>query len=118
MTREGVCKAFQLSPELFDSLQAAEVLQPGEDGMFEFADVAAGLFNYGVRRARTADEKLAAVAGALNDALPALQRLSTLADNAELEGEARERVTSELATFFNAFAGLMTRATAALQGNE
>lgn len=118
MTREGVCKAFQLSPELFDSLEAAEVLQPGEDGMFELADVAAALFNYGVRRARAADEKLAAVAGALNDALPALQRLSTLADQAELEGEARERVTGELATFFNAFAGLMTRATAALQGNE
>ena len=55
---------------------------------------------------------------ALNDALPALQRLSTLPDHAALEGEPRERVTAELSTFFNAFAGLMARATAALQAKE
>jgi hypothetical protein len=118
MTREGVCKAFQLSPELLASLEAGGVLSPGEDGTFELADVAAALFNYGTQRARAADEKLAAVAGALNDALPALQRLSTLPDHAGLEGEARERVTMELATFFNGFAGLMARATAALQEKE
>ena len=118
MTREGVCKAFGLSPELLATLESAEVLRPGEDGAFEFADVAAALFNYGVQRARAADEKLAAVGSALNDALPALQRLSTLADHAALEGEPRERVTAELSTFFNAFAALMARATAALQGKE
>ena len=55
---------------------------------------------------------------ALNDALPALQRLSTLPDHAALDGEPRERVTAELSTFFNAFAGLMARATAALQAKE
>jgi hypothetical protein len=77
--------------------------------------VAAALFSYGIRRAQDADKKLAAVAGALNDALPALERLSTLPDHAKLDGEARERATAELATFFNSFAGLMARATAALQ---
>jgi hypothetical protein len=118
MTREGVCKAFGLSPELFEALESAEVLKPGEDGAFELADVAAALFNYGIQRARAADEKLAAVASALNDALPALQRLSTLPDHAALEGAPRERATAELSTFFNAFAGLMARATAALQGKE
>ena len=118
MTREGICKAFHLSPELLEVLEAGGILRAGEDGAFELVDVAAGLFNYGVRRARNADEKLAAVAGALNDALPALQRLSTLADNAALEGEARDRVTEELAAFFNSFAGLMSRATAALQERE
>lgn len=118
MTREGICKAFQLSPDLLASLEAGGVLTPSEDGAFEFADVAAALFNYGIQRARAADEKLAAVAGALNDALPALQRLSTLPDHAELEGDVRERVTQELATFFNGFARLMARATAALQEKE
>ena len=118
MTREGVCKAFQLSPELLASLESGGVLKPGEDGAFELADVAAALFKYGIRRAQAADEKLAAVGTALNDALPALQRLSTLPDHAELQGDARERVTMELATFFNSFAGLMARATAALQEKE
>src|SRR5215213_5120946 len=96
MTREGVCKAFGLSPELLEALESNAVLRPGEDGAFELSDVAA----------------------ALNDALPALQRLSTLPDHAALEGEPRERVTAELSTFFNAFAGLMARATAALQAKE
>lgn len=98
------------------ALEADGVLKAGEDATFDLADVAAALFNDGIQRARAADEKLAAVGSALNDALPALQRLSTLAETAELEGEARQRVTAELATFFNAFAGLMARATAALQG--
>jgi hypothetical protein len=118
MTREGICKAFQLSPDLLASLEAGGVLTPAEDGAFELAEVAAALFNYGIQRARAADEKLAAVASALNDALPALQRLSTLPDHAALEGEPRERVTAELSTFFNAFAGLMARATTALQAKE
>jgi hypothetical protein len=118
MTREGVSKAFGLSPELLEALESGGVLQAGEDGAFELSDVAAALFNYGIERARAADEKLTAVAAALNDALPALQRLSTLPDHAALEGEARERATAELSTFFNAFAGLMSRATAALQGKE
>jgi hypothetical protein len=117
MTREGVCKAFGLSPELLEALELS-ALRPGEDGAFELSDVAAALFSYGIQRARAADEKLAAVASALNDALPALQRLSTLPDHAALEGEPRERVTAELSTFFNAFAGLMARATAALQAKE
>src|SRR3954471_18716360 len=92
MTREGVCKAFGLSPELLEALESSAVLRPGEDGALELSDVAAGLFSYGIPRAKAPDEKLAAVASALNDALPALQRLSTLPDHAALEGEPRERV--------------------------
>jgi hypothetical protein len=116
LTREGVCRAFSLSPDLLAALEADGVLNAGEDATFDLADVAAALFNYGMQRARGADEKLAAVASALNDALPALQRLSTLAETTQLQGEVRDRVTAELSTFFTAFAGLMSRATAALQG--
>ncbi|HEX8165554.1 MAG TPA: hypothetical protein VF601_07165, partial [Beijerinckiaceae bacterium] len=65
MTREGVCKAFGLTPELLEALESAGVLKPAEDGAFELADVAAALCNYGIARARAADEKLAAVGGAL-----------------------------------------------------
>jgi hypothetical protein len=64
MTREGVCKAFGLSPELLEALESSAVLRPGEDGAFELSDVAAALFTYGIQRARAADEKLAAGIGA------------------------------------------------------
>lgn len=115
LTRDGVCRAYNLAPDVLEALEAEGVVKPEEDGTFDLADVAAALFNYGIRRSRGADEKVAAVAAALHDTLPALQRLSTLADAAQLEGDARERVTAELSAFFNAFAGLMSRATAALQ---
>ena len=118
LTRDGLSKAFNLAPERIEALESAEVLTAGDDGCFDLTEVAAALFGYGLQRAHAADEKLAAVASALNDALPALHRLSTLADHAKLEGEIRERVTAELSTFFNAFAGLMGRATAALQKNQ
>jgi hypothetical protein len=98
-----------------EALEKAEVLAPGENGTFDLTSVAAALFNYGMGRARAADEKLAAVANALNETLPALQRLATLPDHAELEGEARNRATMELSTFFNAFSSLLARATEALK---
>ena len=71
--------------------------------------------NYGMARARAADEKLTAVAGALNRALPALQRLSTLPDAVNLQGDARQRVTVELSAFFTAFSEILVQATEALQ---
>jgi hypothetical protein len=118
LTREGVGRAFRLSPELLQALEEAGVLEAGEDGLFDLAVVAASLFNHGMARAKAADEKLAAVAGALNGALPALQRLSRLPDAAELEGEPRQRVMLELSAFFTAFSGLLAQATEALQEDE
>lgn len=115
LTREGVCRAFNLRPELLEALERGGVLRPGEDGVFDVADVAAALFNYGINRAKAADEKLAAVAHALNDALPALQRLATLPEAEELTGEAKNKVTVELSTFFSAFSGLLSKATEALK---
>jgi thiamine biosynthesis lipoprotein ApbE len=115
MTRDEVAKAFRLSPDLIDALEEAGVLTAGADGQFDLAVVAGSLFNYGMARARAADEKLTAVAGALNQALPALQRLSTLPDAAKLQGDVRQRVTLELSAFFTAFSELLVRATEALQ---
>lgn len=117
LTREGVTKTFGLSPETLAQLEAAGVLQAGDDNLFDLAGVAAALFRFGLDRAALADRKVAAVAQAIGDVLPALQRLAELADRAGLQGEARERVTAELSAFFNGFAGLMTRAQAALEGN-
>jgi hypothetical protein len=54
-----VCRAFNLRPELLEALERGGVLRPGEDGVFDVADVAAALFNYGINRAKAADEKLA-----------------------------------------------------------
>ena len=118
LTREGVGRAFHLSPELVQALEEAGILEAGPDGLFDLAVVAASLFNHGMARAKASDEKLAAVAAALNGALPALQRLSTLPDAAQLEGEPRQRVVLELSVFFTAFSKLLARATDALQENE
>ncbi len=117
LTREGICRAFNLPSQLMEALEKAGVLTAGEDETFDLTDVAAALFTYGMGRARAADEKLAAVANALNETLPALQRLATLPDNAALEGDARERVTVELSTFFNAFSSLLAKATEVLRAD-
>ena len=103
-------------PESFDvtTLTGGSVLRPGEDGTFELSDVAAALFSYGIQRARAADEKLAAVASALFPPSSACRRSPTM----RRSRASRARVTAELSTFFNAFAGLMARATAALQAKE
>lgn len=118
LTREGVCRAFNLRPELLEALEGGGVVAPGEDGAFDVADVAAALFNYGINRAKAADEKLAAVAHALNDTMPALQRLATLPEAPELEGEAKNKVTVELSAFFSAFSALLSKATEALKSEE
>jgi len=118
LTRDGIMRAFQLSADLVQSLEEAQIIRPDTDGMFDLAEVAAGLFNYGIQQGRDASLKLAEVGSALNDTLPALKRLATLPDNLKLEGEVRDKVTAELAVFFTAFSGLLTRATEALQADS
>lgn len=114
LTREGVCRTFKLSPEALEQLEQTGVLAPDADNMFDVAGVAAALFHFGMSRAAEADRKLAAVGKALQEVLPALQRLAGLADHLHLEGEAREKVMGELSAFFNAFASLLSQATAVL----
>ncbi len=111
-------KAFGLSPELFEALQAAEVLKPEADGSFDLASVAANLFNYGMANARTANERLLAAASALNETLPALQRLSELPHHEDLDDAARGAVTRELSQFFEVFSKALGRATEVLQSSD
>ena len=114
LTRDGVCHTFKISPEVFEALESAGVLAPEEDGLFDLPNVSGAIFRFGMNRADVADRKLAAVAAALQGVLPALERLSGLADRAGLEGEAAERAMAEVSAFITAFAGLMTEATAVL----
>ncbi len=106
----GAAAAFMLAGSLSSTpASAGDRLSPGG---------AAALFHFGLNRAAEADRKLAAVGAALQEVLPSLQRLAGLADHLALEGEVRERVTGELSEFFNAFAGLLTQATAVLREGE
>ncbi|HEX2552859.1 MAG TPA: hypothetical protein VHL98_04105 [Microvirga sp.] len=111
-------KAFGLSPELFEALHEAAVLKPEPDGAYDLASVAANLFNYGMANARTANQRLLAAASALNETLPALQRLSDLPHNDALDGPAREAVTRELSQFFEVFAKALGQATEVLQASD
>ena len=111
-------KAFGLSPELFAALQDAEVLKADADGSFDLATVAANLFNYGMANARTANERLLAAASALNETLPALQRLSELPHHGDLDDAARKVVTTELSQFFEVFAKALGQATESLQATD
>ncbi len=99
-------------------LEETKVLEPGPDGSFDLADVAARLFNYGMANARAANERLLAAATALSETLPALQRLSELPDHAELKGSVRERVTAELSQFFEVFSKALAQATQTLQSTD
>ena len=114
LTREGVCRTFKLSNETLEALERDGVLTPGPDNTFDVAGVAAAIFHFGMSRAVEAERKLGAVGAAIQEVLPALQRLSELPDHAALEGEVRDRVMVELSTFFTAFAGLLSRASATL----
>ena len=114
LTREGVCRTFGLSHEALEALEEQGVLAPDADNMFDLAGVAGAVFRFGLNQAAEAEQKLAAVAAALHDVLPALQRLSELPDRAMLDTWARDRVAVELSAFFNAFAELIARGSAAL----
>ena len=114
LTRDGVCRTFGLSHEALEALESQGVLTPDADHTFDLAGVAASLFHFGLGRAAQAEQKLAAVAAAIRDVLPALQRLSGLPDRAMLDVWARERVAVELSAFFAAFSELMARGSSAL----
>jgi hypothetical protein len=118
LTREEACEALAVTPELFSKLESGGNLKPGPDGRFEPLAVAAAALRYGFHQAEAADIKLSAVGAALADVKPALERLATLADRAELSGEAHTKVMVEIAAFFGAFADVMTRATAVLKEGE
>jgi len=114
LTREGVCRTFGLSHEALHALESQGVLAADADHTFDLAGVAAAVFQFGMIQAAEAEQKLAAVAAAIRDVLPALQRLSELPDHAALDGEVRDRVTVELSAFFTAFSELIARGSAAL----
>jgi predicted RNA-binding Zn ribbon-like protein len=116
LTREGVCRAFGLSPAVLKILEAQGVLKPDADHTFDLTEAAATLVRFGLGQAAQAERKLAAVSEALRAISPALQRLSELPDRAMLDAWARERVADELAAFFTAFAALLARSSAALDG--
>ena len=118
LTREGLCRAFGISHEVLDALEGQGVLTPDTDHTFDLAGAATALFQHGLGQAAEAERKLAAVASAIRDVLPALQQLSELSQRAALDGEARDRVTVELSAFFTAFATLIARGSAALDGSS
>lgn len=118
LTREGVCRTFGFSQETLRALESEGVLAPDADQTFDLTRAATALARHGMRRAAQAEEKLAAVAAALHDALPALQRLAELPDRAMLDAWAHERAKAELAAFFSAFSELIARGSAALDRPE
>ena len=118
LTREETLEALGLAPETVERVHAAGALVPGPDGLFDPLAVAGAAARYGEARAEAADRRLAAVAAAISDVRPALERLAGLAGHAGLEGDAHDRAMKEVAAFFTAFAQAMTRATAALQEDE
>ena len=81
-------------------------------------DLIAAAARHGEDRLEAADRRVAAVAAAISDVKPALERLAGLADRAELKGADHDRAMIEVAAFFNAFAQAMSRATAALNEDE
>jgi len=113
LTREGVCRAFGLSPAVLKVLEAQGVLEPDTDHTFDLTEAAAALVRFGLGQAAQAERKLAAVSEALRAISPALQRLSELPDRAMLDAWARERVADELPALFTAFATLLARSSAA-----
>ena len=115
LTREEACEALGIAPEWFDRLESGGALAADRDGRFDPLTVAAAAVRFGLQQAETADIKLSRVGAALADVKPALERLAVLADRAELAGDAHTRVMIEVAAFFNAFAEVMNRATAALK---
>ena len=118
LTREEACAALAIAPELLEKLERRAGIAAGGDGRFDPLAVAAAAVHYGLQQAEAAEIKLAAVGEALKDVKPALERLAGLPDRAELSGEAYNKVMMEVAAYFNAFAAVMNRATAALKGGE
>ncbi len=116
--REEILAALGMAPETFAKLESSGALAGDAEGLFDPLAVAAAAVRYGEERAAAADRRLAAVAAAISDVKPALERLAGLASRAELTGAEHDRAMVEVAAFFNAFAGAMTRATEALNADE
>ena len=118
LTRAEACEALSIAPELLDKLERSGALAADADGRLDPIALGAAAVRYGFGQAEAAQRKLAEVGAALSDVKPALERLATLADRAELTGDSQNRVMIEVAAFFNAFAGVMNRATATLRSGE
>ena len=118
LRRDELEQAFGLATETFGRLESAGALAAGDDSLYDPLAVAAACARYGEQRAEAADRRLAAVAAAISDVKPALERLAGLAGHAELKGADHDRAMVEVSAFFNAFAGAMTRATQALNADE
>jgi hypothetical protein len=118
ISREEACATLGLAPEAFARIEQAGDLAPEADGLYEAMRVAAAVVRFGTGRAEMADRKVASVASALSAVRPALERLADLPARAALEGEAHHRAMVEVAAFFTAFAGAMTRASAAIAEDD
>ena len=117
LSREDVEAALGLAPETVERLEKGGAFSADARSLYDPLAVAAAA-SEGERRAAAADRRLAAVAAAISDVKPALERLAGLAGHARLEGEAHDRAMVELAAFFTAFAAAMNRATAALNADD
>ena len=116
--REDVQTALGLGPETLERLESGGALARDAEGFYDPLEVAAAAARYGEHRAAGADRRLAAVAAAISDVKPALERLAGLAGHAGLTGDDHDRVMVEVAAFFTAFADAMNRATKALTADE
>jgi hypothetical protein len=118
LSRDEACAALSITPEFLDRLERSGALSADAHGRLDPLAVAAAAARYGLAQAEAADIKLSEVGAALTEVKPALERLAGLADRAELSGDPHTRVMIEVAAFFNAFAAVMNRATAALKADE
>jgi hypothetical protein len=118
LTRDEACEALDIEPDVFETIVRDGALAPGDGERFDIVALAAASIRHARRRAEITNGTLTAVGQALGDVKPALERLATLADRAELKGDDHRRAMTEVAAFFTAFADVMNRATAALKAGE
>jgi hypothetical protein len=118
LTRDEACAALDITADVLDKIVADAGLKADGGRGFDPIALAAAAIRHARNRAEITDGTLTAVGQALGDVKPALERLATLADRAELTGEEHRRAMTEVAAFFTAFADVMNRATAALKAGE
>ena len=118
LSRKDLGEMLGISPDLFARIERAGGLAADAKGQFNPLAFAAAAVCFGEARSAAADRKVESVAAALGEVRPALERLASLPDRAELEGEDHERAMIEVAAFFTACAEAMNRATAVLTADE